>query len=40
MRRSELYLNVCSNRGGWLAEARAAGTSVRAGTHCLADLPI
>ena len=40
IRRSELYLKVCSNRGGWLAEARAGGKSVRAGTHSLADLPI
>jgi len=40
MRRSELYLNLCSNRGARLAEARAGIKSVRAGTHSLADLPI
>ena len=40
IRRSELYQNVCSNRGARMEEARAAYMSVRAGTHSLADLPI
>ena len=40
IRRSELYQKVCSNRGARMEEARAGGTSDRAGTHCLADLPI
>ena len=40
MRRSELYQNVCSNRPARMEERWYAGTSVRVGTHCLADLPI
>ena len=40
IRRSELYQKVCSNRGARMEEARAGGKSDRAGTHCLADLPI
>ena len=40
IRRSELYQTVCSNRPVQMEEARAACISVRAGTHCLADLPI
>ena len=40
MRRSELYLNVCSKGAARLAEARAEGKSEPAGTHYLADLPI
>ena len=40
MRRSELYQTVCSNRPAQMEERWDSGISVRAGTHCLADLPI